>query len=617
MSAAEKYDDRWHLDKSDNVHESVIAVAKRVRDQDERAHRLESWRRLYLSGSGDEITQPLQRFHATYNVVREAVDAMHARMAKSQPRAWIVTAGGDHELQDRSKLLTTWVDGEFERLNVYDLTSKALHDACVYGTGAIKSYIGANGRPCLELVYTGDLAVDPREESLRCVRTLYQVTNIDKMALQAQFPGKKDAIEKVRDDAIDPDEDPSQGLSDLVTVVEAWRLGVGDKPGRHVIAIEGVTLVNEAWPAEEGFPFEFIRYSRDPKGFWGIGLCERLCGTQADLNHLCMQITKSYKLWVPRLFIHASSELSVEEFNNEVGTVHKFAGQVQPFVLQMSAIGRDYIEREQHLAERMLNAEGISILAARSEKPAGLNSGKALIVHQDVESERHITLSRAYEKLHTGAASQLILSAEKIVQMGKDSANGGDYKSKLRAMGGKRTLEVVDYDDARMESDQYLVRVQPASALSKSPAGKLAELREMVELGAIKDPDAIRELLDFPDLDRYNDLESSGREVANKLIEAAGRGKQVQAIEEMPLDYAIKRCRQQICLATLEEQPENRLASLRNLMGQLTNIVERQAAEAAPPPAPAGPPMGGAPPAGPVPAPPGGGLPMPALPAAM
>src|SRR5688500_14351590 len=168
--------ERWWLDTSEGVHTQLVSTAKRIRDNDHGAGRLDRWHHLYLYGHGDALMGVKEAHYTTYNVIREAVDAMHARIPKGKPNVEIVPSGGDWELTDRADLRTTWIDGEFDRLDVHTLTGDALHDACVFGTGCLKSFVGPDGRPTVELAYRGDLSVDPREERKRCVRTLYYVT---------------------------------------------------------------------------------------------------------------------------------------------------------------------------------------------------------------------------------------------------------------------------------------------------------------------------------------------------------------------------------------------------------------------------------------------------------
>lgn len=602
---------RWWLDQSDAVAGTVTELAERLRKNDRGRVKLERWRLLYLYGHGDAAAAESadETYYSTYNVVREAVDTMHARISKGRPNVQIVPSGADWQLTDRSEKLSTWLDGEFERIDMHGLLEDALHDCCVYGTGCIKSIVDASGRPSAELIYRGHLFVDPKEERLRCVKTLYQIAYVDRTALAEQYDDKREEIEGLDAATIDPEDDAhdvTEGADDIVCVVEAWRLGSGDKPGRHIVCAGDVMILDEEWAPEKWFPFAFIKYSRDPRGFWGIGLPERMCGGQADLDALCQKITKSYRFWVPWMFLWAENNLSVDEFNNEVGSIHAVAGDKAPFILQAPAIGQDFIMREEWRAQQMLKSEGISPLAARSEKPAGLNSGKALIVHQDVESERHIVLARGFEQLHVDAAKQHLCRADEI------ASGDGDHKEKLRAMGGQETLDVVHYDEAKMSADQYRARAQPVSQFSRSLAGKLQEVDVLMDRQLITDPDEARDILDIADLKRNTQMRLSPRRVARKIIDHAAQGKSVDdlLIEEVDIPWALDHARRRLCLAKMEGRPESALAILRDVVGFYATkkaALDAAAQAAASPPQPAGPPPG---------APPDGSMPMPGAPMA-
>jgi hypothetical protein len=598
---------RWWLVEGDAVAGAVSSVVEQLRKNDRARIKLDRWRLLYLYGHGDAAAEPTgadEVYYSTYNVIREAVDTMHARISKGRPNVQIVPSGADWQLTDRAEKLSTWLDGEFERVDMHELTSDALHDACVYGTGCIKSIVDAAGRPSAQLIYRGHLSVDPKEERMRCVKTLYQTAYVDRTALAEQYPHAREAIADLDEATIDPEDeahDVTEGADDIVCVHEAWRLGSGDKPGRWVVVAGDVVLLDEEWAPEKWFPFSFIKYSRNPRGFWGIGLPERLCGGQADLNALCTKITESYRHWVPWMFVWEENLVSADQFTNAVGTIHTIAGTKPPFILQSQAIGQDFNNRESWRAQQMLNSEGISALAARSEKPAGLNSGKALIVHQDVESERHIVFARAFEQLHVDVAKQHLCRAEEI------ASGEGDHKDKLRAMGGQETLDVVHYDEARMDADQYRARAQPVSSFSRSLAGKLQELDVLMDRQLITDPDEAREILDMADLKRNTQLRLSPRRVAQKIIDHAAQGKAIDdlLIEEVDIPFAVDQCRRRICLAKMEGRPESALAELRRAETFFAQKkADLDAAQMPPsvPTNPAGPPPG---------MPPDGGLPMP------
>jgi len=567
----------WKLPK-DGAFAAICAVTMALVQHDQ--ERLESYE-LYASLYNDEssdlyaergyVRDRLMRTDVTSN----AVDTLHARIVKNRPRPWPVTSDGDQDDFDRAKGLEIWLDGEFERDDVYELTSDVVHDALIYGTGAIYTF-EQDGRPYSERVFCGDLFVEPREEQARCVRTLYYVRGVDREVLAEAFPKAADAIKNAARYA--PPRETGNALddiaSDLVMVIESWRLPPAKgKPGRHCIITDKGTLLDEPW-TRSTFPMSFIKASRDPKRFWGIGIVRRMAGIQSELNELTRVISESYHLMVPSVWLNTDTKVFAQEIDNTVYRTYRYQGGPPPIFMSPPAIAQDFVAREQALIQRALELRGISPYDAMSIKPAGLDSGRAQLVHQDIQTERFAVLARAWEKLHVDIADQRIACAEDII--------AADPKAELVVLGGRKQLESINFGDVRLADDTYVLRVYPVSALSATPEGKIQNVSDLVALGVITDPNDIRELLDFPDLERFNSLASAGRDLCDKLIADALRGKSIKLSNTyMPLDYFVKRGLMERDLASRRGATDRSLANLEAHITWAQTLLDQVAAAAA------------------------------------
>lgn len=564
----------WWKSEEDDIFELVVSSAIDLQQRDARTRDLIAWRDLYIDAPREDwMARGLFRDRrARLNAVQNIVDAAHARLAKNRTRPWLVTSEGDWEAQQRAKLTTMWLDGLFENLDVYTLGSDVLHDALVFGTGALK-FFERDGAPACELAWTGDLFVDRREERYRNVRTLYQIVGVDRGVLKAQFPKAADKIDESEGytDLLDPT-DSEPGPADLVLVVEAWRLPDSKKkPGRHVICTEKATLLDEKWK-KNTFPFEFLHWSRDPLRFWGQGMVERASGMQAELNSMSAVLEDSYRLCPPAsIWVQAGSQVNQKQVTNEPWKVYTHDGPNPPTILTPSPIAADFSAREETILRRIPSLQGLSELAVQSMKPAGLNSGKALTIHQNIESERFYVQAKAYEQFYVGVAKQFISLADDLVASGKGDA--------LTIYGGKKELTEIAYADAMLKDKPYQLRVFPVSSLPNEPAGRVEHVSELVGLGAITDPSDVRELLDFPDLDRFNSVESAGRQLVEKRIGQALKGETVAAHPLMPLEYLIRRATLEHDLAEQHGAPEEALQALRDLISHAETLLP-------PPPAP-------------------------------
>lgn len=590
-------DRRWYLTPvGSDVHDVVYSTATELAERNGRRQLLRSLRSIYLDG--DPVSADVCSWYhwprgpAEEPALRNAVDATHARLAKQRPRPWVVTIDGEWSLQQKAKALSGWTDGEFERLGVYDLADAALLDAQIYGDGFVHGFVGDDGRPSLELVWSGDLHVPPREEENRCVRTLYRTLRVDRQVLIDRYPELEDAI-RGANDALREEESQTEHYdkTDVVLVVQAWRLGVGERVGRFTECVSTATLMHTEWKRPR-FPFARQPWSPDPMRWHCNGQVIQMAGGQAALNRVCETIAEAMAKTVPHAFLDTSMGLPKDKIGNNVDAIYEFAGTGNGDVpLKFSApppVNEQLLAERAYLKSSVFENNGVSELYASAMNPAEEESGKARAIRADVESERFYPQGKGREDMIVDIARLLHDCAEEICE------SDDPRSEKLVAMGGKRNLEAISYADGRMTSEQYRMRTFPTSGLSATPAAKLRDIGELMDRQLIQDPDYARELLDFPDLDRYNRERSAGRDLTNKLIERALKGERVIANPYMPLGYVISQGSLMYDLALLDGASDKGLTCLSDLIGQ-ANALQQKAQQAMQAQQPAQPPVAGPP----------------------
>ncbi len=613
-----KHSPRWWDESVTEPHHAVMGAARKFLEGPRRA-KLRALERLYddaiasadvakILGFSNEVIQRIP-------IARSALDTVHNRIAKDRPRPQFVTENGNWLAEQKAELQTTWCDGQFEQLEIYQKGSEVLKDAGMYGTGALKT-THVEGELVSEIVWIGDLHVPAREERCRAVRTLYQTIPMDVEQACRMYPDCEAAIRgcaKHKDDESDDESDELE-VPDLVLIVEAWHLPEGcaydDEGkeyivgGRHVVCCEGATLSDESWERKR-FPFDFVHWRSRPRRFFGLGVIESVAPAHIDANELADSIGASYELMTPGIMAMKGS-INPKRQTNEIGRVIEYTG-TPPMPWVPPPVDPLVLQREQMLESRGFEGEGISRMAAKSETPSGMKSGAALMTHADIETERFALLSRAYEDFYVGVAKTLIATAEDICNDEELSKT-----KKLRVLGGRKMVEAIEYQEARLDEGEFVIRVWPVSQLAQTPQGRLEQVDLLRQIGVLTDPDDIRGLLDMPDLDRANSLALSGRDLCNKMISNALRGKEFDAHPYMPLDYMMQRATQEHALAMIKGAPDEALQDLRSLIGLTQTLIERKkredaaavAANAPPPGMPPGvPPM--VPPMGPPPPPPG------------
>jgi hypothetical protein len=163
----------------------------------------------------------------------------------------------------------------------------------------------------------------------------------------------------------------------------------------------------------------------------------------------------------------------------------------------------------QNLKSAAFEQLGVSQLSASAQKPAGLNSGKALREYNDIESDRFMTIGQAYERFFLELARLTVDCAKDIY------TREGKYEVKVP---GKKFIETIDWKDIDLEEDEYFLKIFPVSSLPNDPAGRLQTVQEYVQAGFIT-PRTARRLLDFPDLEAVEDLESAKEDYLHKILE--------------------------------------------------------------------------------------------------
>lgn len=619
---------RWWVDGFKAPAKTIHGIVRRLAE-DGRRKKYEALERIYAEAAMSPTTSTLlgavfggdvpRSVWQRTPVIRSAIDTQANRLFRARPRPKPVPRDGDWHVEQRARLLDTWLDGNFERLGMHDALARRVGlDALILGIGVLKGF-ERDGGPILERVHPGDLHVDKREERYDCVRTIYQSYAVDREVLIQAYPDFEAEILEAPeyDDPTNADGEMDEA-SDLVEVIEAWRLPNGKDDegycigGVHYITVDGVQDKDGAvlnpddcvWH-RESFPFAFFRYRDKPRSFWGLGIAESAGCMQADLNNLDDVLSEAYNLMTPGMLAQVGSVLTKAQ-NNEVGRVILYEG-TPPQPWTPNAVSPDFINRGSDLEQRIYRMEGISLMSSQSLKPAGIESGTALIAHEDIESERHALPGQAYEQLFVDAANLLIEVASDIVE-----DESIPDKKKLVVLGGRDLLEEIDFADAQLDRDQYVLRVWPVSRLSRSLTGQLEEVERMQKMGAITDPDDLLETLNLPDMERSTSLRLGGRRLVRQMVDKILRGREAIIHPYLPLDYLVKYATEVRCDAELKGAPEEVLEGLNTLIGAAIE-EQKKAIAAMQPPAPpalppAAPPMGAPMPmdpmAGMVPAPP-------------
>jgi hypothetical protein len=452
------------------------------------------------------------------------------------------------------------------------------YDVIKYGTAICKI---ADERPrrthiCIERVLPWELLCNPDDALYGRPQCLYQVRRADRLVVQETWPEFADKLAHGGQDFASTNMKEaifSADQTDVVMIVEAWRLPQGDYGGgRHTIVCGDVTLLDEEWD-RQSFPFEFLYRQQPGEGIWGMSLSQELSGIQLAINKLARDIQRAQNLVVGHYLIENSTEINTGSINDRIGGFIRYRG-TKPEYYAPPPVSDQNINYMGQLWQRGFETIGISQQTAQSQKPPGLDSGKALMVYADIQSQRFKPSYEEYQHFFLRLGRQII-----------ETARGMDESFYVKAA-GKQTMSVVSWADAGgLDDSEFALKLYPTNALADDPSARFQQVQNLMSANLI-DPKAGRRLLDMPDLEEFSSYENASYNLTMKIMGQILDGKEYIGPEPyMDLAEGIKLMQLGYLKGRLEDVPEDRLQLISTWISQAEGLLNPQP-EAPPPVAP-------------------------------
>ncbi len=568
----------WWKSKGDAIAKSIFAQLKRY-DTEQAYISAGNYRNMRLYGNvemytvrgfsgyrAEESTAMLNR--VTLNIVQSMVDTVVSKITKNRPKPTFLTEGGDWALQRKAQKLTQFIEGQYDQTGFYQLAPLAFLDAAIQGTGAIKIYREGKNI-CAEKVFIDELVTDDHESIYGKPRQLHQKKYIHKDVLLAKFPKKAFEIERLGSAEMSSYASNTYDRArNMLLVTESWHLRSSEEStdGKHTICIDNCTLLEETWE-HDYFPFVFFRYGIRPLGFWGQGLSEQLTGLQLEINKILRTIQVSMHLVsIPKIYVEASSNIVSAHLNNKIGGIVKYVGQ-PPTEGKLGSIPTELFAHLDRLYSRAYEIAGVSQLSANAQKPAGLDSGKALREYNDIESERFMSVGKRYEQGFLDAAPIYIDLIKEIAE-----ENDGNLQIKVK---GDKFLKTLDWKEVSLDKDMYLMQCFPTSSLASDPSGRLQDVQELMAAGFIGKEDGMK-LLDFPDLRQFYNFNNAGLEDIERAIEnIIDKGDYETPEPYQNLNLGITKMQQAYLYYRSQNAPESRLELFRRWIEDASALLKK------------------------------------------
>jgi hypothetical protein len=457
-------------------------------------------------------TKTLPDDRPTFNLISACTDTLVSRISQARPTPVFLTDNSDYKERHLAQSLNQFILGEFYQVKAYEKGAQVLRDTCVMGTGALKVYEDCEtGKVAVDRVMTTDLYVDNNDAVNGEPTQLYQLKLMDRGKLMARYPKEHKIIENCDNALPDNVPDTARTVADQIMVVEGWKLpsspDAGD--GRHTIACVNGLILDEPWE-KDSFPFVFMNYSDPFLGFFGQGVATRLFGTQMTLNRILYTIARAITLvGVPRVFQEQNSKVVSAHNNNEIGVIVKYSGVKPSYEVAPCNAPELYQERDR-LIQYGFQQEGISPMQASSMKPAGLDSGEAQRVYDDISTDRMFTVSKRYSNLY-------IQLAYKITDVAMDIAKrDGKYQTIYPNKDGTKEI---DLPAMTLLQDPFVIQCFDESSLPRDPAGRTATVIEWVQSGMITLKEGRRLMRAPMDLEQNEKLSNASEERIFKYLD--------------------------------------------------------------------------------------------------
>jgi hypothetical protein len=513
------------------------------------------------------------------NVAKSVVDTYVALLTKDQPKISFVTDGGDWDLQEKAKLLEKFTAGVMTAADLYDLAQQVAFDSAKFPFGAVKIYAqeGEDDEPpkiAIDRVLPWELLIGDFDSVYGNPKEFYHLRWVDRLALQEEYPDFAADLEAVSGKQFfDGQSGGYQDVTsqDVVVVVEAYHLPrtEGGKGGRATITC-GDVILSDAPYLHSFSPFLLMHRQTPTTGIYGISLLKELAPIQLGINCLLRDIQRAQQLIVGHWLVGNGSTINTGAINDKIGGVIRYTGQT-PVYYAPPQVAQEVYAHLDRLYSRAFEIVGISQMSAQAQKPPGLNSGKAMLVYADVQSQRFEPCYKLYQKFFLSAARQILALARDI------SKDHPGYEVKAI---GKASMSVIKASDALLADHEFDLKLYPTNAFADDPAARLEQVQDMLAAQLI-DPATAKRLMDMPDLDSEADMENASYNLVMSIVDRMLKdGKYIPPEPFMQLSDpadggpgAITLVQRLYLKAKLGEVPEKRLELLRRWMTQAQGIL--------------------------------------------
>ena len=501
--------------------------------------------------------------HPSFNLVATSVDAVFANIVNVPIRTRIIPDNAEWSERRQSRQLQYYVDDLGVTLDAHESARRGVFSAALKGRGFVKVAPDLWDSIQVENIAPDDILVDNRKVRNCKTNELIQRRFFDVEHIKEKFPQHADHIDaaKGKTDRLSHFSDFSD---DEVQAYEAWSLPFGDKPGRHVLTIEGADLIDEEYHKNH-FPIaSFIWSEGNGENFYGIGGSERIVPHQSRLNRIDyftgvqMQNKAATTTYVDAQDLGQVRRVAIQKN----GQYHGINGRDQRTVDHQAVSGEQLTYRARIIQEGQ-DEFGVSRAMTAGIVPGGLESGVAVREARQTATGRFAIQEADFESFCLDI-SFLILEAC------KDLGDKAPVVKHVATHGARNKLEW-----SKVKMDVVRSQMSAASSIARTAAGRTQFAIDLAQAGVVSQ-DESRRMMDMPDVGRSLSLHTAALETIEREIEETLDGRQNLPTPYSPLKMGIWRYTAAMHLAENDGAPEDAIERLRAWITRAIGMLDRE-----------------------------------------
>lgn len=271
--------------------------------------------------------------------------------------------------------------------------------------------------------------------------------------------------------------------------------------GRYIKRTKGCILENTDLPYEHGkIPYVYMADIDVPDQIRGMSFFQQLFPLQHQINACASLIYKSLVLFAHPKFTIQDGSCDMQQLLNE-STVISYSGGVPPTLLAQSSVAQElftYLDKLEQTAEKL---SGVFTMS-RGEAPSGIRAAKALRVLEEQEDKRAYITAIKYNNIGLVENARMTLS---VAGSYYDNSDG----RLIQIVGRDNEYKIMQFQTANL-TKPFHFRIENTTALSQSPAARIDEITEIMQIRFDPQAPISREqfvqLLDLTASDQFKDI---------------------------------------------------------------------------------------------------------------